>query len=153
MQAVGAIRIKDYKKALRLINEAKLWPENLGEGKPYTIDIDERLENWMTYICFQKSGNTKEADAALKKIITFNLQTDNTLSNIYSGNFLVTAWAMEKTGQGANVSSWLEEQVNAHPGDSILIWVKDVYAKKHTNSTSINDATVRILQQLIETGQ
>jgi hypothetical protein len=153
MEAVEAMGSEDFKKALQLINAAKLWPENLGEGKPYDMDIDVRLENWMSYICYQKTGRVKEADSALHDIVTFNLQTDNTLSNIFPANSLVSVWAMEKTGQSAKVSSWLEEQTKAYSGDSILVWVKEVYNKKQLNSKGINDATVRILQRLIEAKQ
>src|SRR6185503_13040941 len=45
MEAIDAMRNKDYKKALQFISESRLWPENLGEGKPYDADIDERLKN------------------------------------------------------------------------------------------------------------
>ena len=99
MEAIGEMRNKNFNKAMGFINEAKLWPENLGEGKPYEKDIDERLENWMSYRCYNKMGKTNEANAALQRIIGFDLQTDNTLSNIYSANALVTAWAMDKTGK------------------------------------------------------
>ena len=39
MQAVMEMKNKQYKKALKFIAEAKLWPQNLGVGKPYQEDI------------------------------------------------------------------------------------------------------------------
>ena len=87
MQAIREMRNKNFSKALLFINEAKLWPENLGEGKPYDKDIDERLENWMSYSCYHKMGDMKQANLALQNILGFDLQTDNTLSNIYSCQF------------------------------------------------------------------
>ena len=53
MQAIDAMKIGNYKKALQVINEATQWPENLGEGKPYDADIDERLENWMAFVSYE----------------------------------------------------------------------------------------------------
>jgi hypothetical protein len=153
MEAIGEMRNKNFKKALVFINEAKLWPENLGEGKPYDKDIDERLENWMSYICYSKMGDKKEANLALQNITRFDLQTDNTLSNIYPASALATAWAMEKTGKTAEASAWLDEQIKGSPDNVILKWARETYDKKRADSTGINDATVRILQGLINLQQ
>ena len=49
MQAAQMMQKKNYKASLKFISEARLWPENLGVGKPYDEDIDYRLEDWMTY--------------------------------------------------------------------------------------------------------
>ncbi|HLG39581.1 MAG TPA: DUF5107 domain-containing protein [Chitinophagaceae bacterium] len=152
MEAIDAMRAKNYKKALQFISEARQWPENLGEGKPYDADIDERLENWMIYFCYQKLKKGKEADAALQHIIHFNLQTDNTLSTIFSANSLVTAWAMERNGEPERASLWLSEQVKQKPADKILKWAKAMFDKKQISYAENNDATVRILKRLIETG-
>ena len=67
MEAIGEMRNKNFNKALVFINEAKLWPENLGEGKPYEKDIDERLENWMSYICYYKMGDMKAGERGASK--------------------------------------------------------------------------------------
>jgi tetratricopeptide (TPR) repeat protein len=149
METIQELRAKNYKKALAFISEAKLWPENLGEGKPYDKDIDERLENWMSYVCYSKIGNAKEANSALKKILDFDLQTDNTLSNIYTANALVTAWAMSKTGKTEEGSSWLNEQIRIHADDKILLWTRAAYSNKQTGPPPFNDATARILQAMI----
>src|SRR5262249_27209881 len=74
MEAIDAMQGKDYNGALQFIGEARLWPENLGEGKPYDVDIDERLEYWMSYVCYQKLNKKKEANAVLQPIIHSNLQ-------------------------------------------------------------------------------
>ena len=68
MQAVQEIKNKNYKKALQFINASKSWPLNLGVGKPYDEDIDLRLEEWMNYICYAKTGRTSQAQASLEKI-------------------------------------------------------------------------------------
>src|SRR5690606_41547376 len=47
MQAAEQIRTKKYKTALASIEKAKLWPENLGAGKPYDDMIDLRVENYL----------------------------------------------------------------------------------------------------------
>ena len=61
MQAVTEMKNKQYKKALQFIADAKLWPENLGVGKPYDENIDERLENWLNYQCYTSLGDNETA--------------------------------------------------------------------------------------------
>ena len=148
MQAVGEMKNKNYTGALVFIKEAKDWPLNLGEGKPYGKDIDERLENWMSYICYNKMGNRKEADSALQQILLFDLQTDNTLSNLYAANDLITAWAMTRTGKSDDASSWMSKQKMTSPDNKSLQWAKDIFDGKKADATGINDATIRVLQQL-----
>jgi len=97
MQALNEMKNKQYKKALPFIAGAKLWPANLGVGKPYDEDIDERLEDWLNYECFTKLGNNAAADKSLQKIIAFTPKTDNTVLNFLPANDLVSAWAIEKT--------------------------------------------------------
>jgi tetratricopeptide (TPR) repeat protein len=150
MQAVEAMQKMDCKKALQLISEAKLWPESLGEGKPYDADIDERLENWMAHLCYEKIKKPKNADASLQRISDFNSQTDNTLSTTFAANHLITAWALEKKGQAAKAKAFLDERVRLNPSDKILEWAKDVFDKKPAGSTAITDATVRILKELMK---
>ncbi|MDB5144096.1 MAG: hypothetical protein JWQ66_2809, partial [Mucilaginibacter sp.] len=59
MQAIEKIHSKNYAAALIIINEAKKWPQNLGVGKPYKENLDERLEDWMSYLCYQQMGKKK----------------------------------------------------------------------------------------------
>ena len=40
--------------AIKLIIKSKLWPEELGVGKPYKPD--ERIQNFLLYICYKKLG-------------------------------------------------------------------------------------------------
>jgi hypothetical protein len=37
--------------AKRWIQAARRWPENLGSGKPYPANVDERLEDWLASLC------------------------------------------------------------------------------------------------------
>jgi lipopolysaccharide biosynthesis regulator YciM len=103
----------------------------------------------MIYSCYQKMGRSKEADSALQNILSFNMQTDNTLSSVFPANALVTARAVQKAGHSAEASSWLEEQVKANPDNKILVWANETFHKKQSDSIRINDATVRILQGLV----
>ena len=99
MQAVQMMQKKNYKASLKFITEARQWPENLGVGKPYDEDIDYRLEDWMTYLCYHKMKKNSEADAVLKNIVKFEPKVENTVRNFLPANTLVTAWAYEALNQ------------------------------------------------------
>jgi tetratricopeptide (TPR) repeat protein len=146
MEAIVEMKNKNFNKALAFVGEAKLWPENLGEGKPYEKDIDERLENWMSYICYSKLGKAKEANTSLQKIMDFDLQTENTLSGNYSANALITAWAMQKSGKATEALAWLDDQIKDNPDNSTLKWAKESFENKHSEATGNNDPTLRIIQ-------
>ena len=69
MLAIGNMDKGNCKKALRYISQSKLWPERLGSGKPYQEDIDERVEEWLSYQCLMKTTHRKDAQEALNKIL------------------------------------------------------------------------------------
>jgi predicted Zn-dependent protease len=149
MQAVQKIDTKNYKAALDYIGDAKKWPANLGVGKPYAENIDERLEDWMSYLCYTKMGNTGEAAQYLQKITAFKPQIDNTVSNFLPANHLVTAWAIEKLDGNAVAVSWLDAEIQKYPDDKMIKWCKEVYENKTFKESDVSDASIRILEQLM----
>jgi Tfp pilus assembly protein PilF len=150
MQAVTEIKLKHYKAALRFINDAKSWPANLGVGKPYQEDIDERLENWLSYLCYSNLGNQTRANQSIQQILKFTPQIDNTLSNFLPANHLVSAWAIEKTSSSKSADDWLQQQANLFPANKRIRWSLQAFRKEPTNLTSEEkDGTIRILEQVI----
>jgi len=152
MQAISELKKKNYKSTLQFVAAAKLWPANLGVGKPYQEDIDERLEDWLDYLCYNSLGNKIAAQKGLQKIISFVPQVDNTVFNFLPANHLITAWAIEKTTTQNDAAQWLQTQVKLYPGNKIIEWVMDVYLKKQTEiSSDEKDGETRIIKQLMLT--
>jgi hypothetical protein len=56
MLAVGEFRAGRVDAARRRIASAREWPENLGAGRPYPSEVDERLEDWLDARCLDKVG-------------------------------------------------------------------------------------------------
>jgi hypothetical protein len=54
-----------FQPALDLIAKAQSWPENLGVGAPYAMDIDDRLEDWLSLQCYRGLGLQKETQQLL----------------------------------------------------------------------------------------
>jgi hypothetical protein len=135
---------------LQFIAEAKLWPENLGAGKPYDENIDERLENWLNYMCYTSLGDKATANESLQKIIAFNPKIDNTVMNFLPANQLVSAWAIEKTSNAKKAEEWLKAQADMYPSNKIIQWTLQTFTKKQSTSLTEDekDGEVRILEKL-----
>lgn len=151
MQAVAAYNKKQYKKVLPLVSEAKLWPQNLGVGKPYDSEIDERLENWLDYKTYSAMGKPDAAMKSLQKITAFTPKVDNTVSNFLPANHLVTAWAIEKTVSKQEAATWLKTQAGLYPANKIIQWALQVFNNQEPSELKPDekDGELRILEQLL----
>jgi len=150
MQAIDEMKAKRYASAITFINDAKKWPLNLGVGKPYQNNLDERLEDWMLYLCYQQTGKNKEANESLQAIIKFQPTIENTVSNFIPANDLASAWAIEKLQGKVAATNWLNAQVKQYPDNKIVIWCKQVFENKKSAKSGINDSGVRIIERLTD---
>ena len=150
MQAVAQMKNKQYKKALQFIAGASLWPTNLGVGKPYNEDIDERMENWLNYLSYSSLGNKVAAGQSLQKIISFTPKVENTVMNFLPANQLVSAWAIEKTSSTQMAAAWLQQQATLYPANKIIQWALQMYSKQPADNLTADekDGEVRIIEQL-----
>ncbi len=148
MQAIDEMKKGNYKKALSFISDAKKWPENLGVGKPYQENIDERLEDWMTYFCYNKMGKQQLASQPLNKITDFKPQVENTVRNFLPANELITAWAMEKLTSRAEATEWLQQEVKKYPSNQIIEWCLQIFENGQSGITVKNNLGVRLIEEL-----
>jgi predicted Zn-dependent protease len=145
MLAVEAMQNKNYDQALQYIDASRLWPENLGSGKPYDEDIDERLEDWMAYESYSKKGDEQAAKQMLDRIVA------KAPGRRGSVNDLVTAWALQKTGKRDEAKKILNEWLEKNPDNIVAKWAVEAYngdIKSLPDDVNTNENT-RILQQLV----
>jgi tetratricopeptide (TPR) repeat protein len=154
MQAAQKLEKNNYKASLKFIAEARQWPENLGVGKPYDEEIDYRLEDWMTYLCYHKMKKDIEAEVLLKNIVKFEPKVENTVRNFLPANTLVTAWAYEALKRRSEGVQFIEKQISYFPDYRIILWSKAAFEKDSTFKLAENekDANVRIIERLITAG-
>jgi hypothetical protein len=110
MQAIEALGRKRPKEALKFMEAAGLWPENLGVGKPYDADIDIRLEQFLTAECLEALGRRNEAEALRSHITDFKPEIQNTIANFQPVNHLVVRWVRERTGSVSEWDVWMKKQ-------------------------------------------
>lgn len=152
MQAVQALKQKNFKKASAFANQSMEWPEKLGSGKPYDEDIDVRLEKWILYQAQGTSKNSIKGQQLLKEITGFVPQIENTISNFQASNALVTAWAYKALGQADQADIWLDNQLKKFPGNKLLEWSKVKWKDEASkiNAPETRNANIRILEALIQ---
>jgi hypothetical protein len=125
--AMDQMQKKDYKGALATIDKARLWPENLGVGKPYEESLDSRLEDWMSAQCYTSMKDKVKAEAMIHQVLLFNPKVENTVSNFYPSNSLITAMAYERNGEKEKGVKFLDDMEKAHPGSNGISWSRDVF--------------------------
>ena len=48
--------------------QSRLWPENLGVGKPYDEYVDNSLEDWLDAVISHRTGRTAQAAEYMEKV-------------------------------------------------------------------------------------
>lgn len=144
MQAVGQIKSKDFKTALASINRAKLWPENLGAGKPYDQDIDLRLEHYLEGLVYERSRQKDKAEKKYEEIIATEARRRNQPTD------LLTALAYKKTGREEEgkklLSAWREKQ----PDSKMAQWAYATYIGESPEDAPEGNDSLKIIKKVVE---
>jgi len=74
-EALRVMEKGQYKKAITLLEEAKLWPENLGVGKPYSPE--QRQIDYLQGICYQKLGQVSNQEVSQKALQQYTIDHHN----------------------------------------------------------------------------
>ena len=150
MLALTEMNKNRFNEALLFIDEAKLWPVNLGAGRPYDAENDQRLEDWLEYQCYKNLGKKELATKSLKNIIQFVPKSDNTVLNFSPANHLITAWAIQKNNSKDAAVNWLKSQIKLFPDNNIIRWCLAEFIKSHSVKLTddLKDSDVRVIEQL-----
>ncbi|HUL77802.1 MAG TPA: DUF5107 domain-containing protein [Vicinamibacteria bacterium] len=115
MLAVEALKRGDGTGARHEVDLARLWPENLGAGKPYPADVDERLEDFLAALCLARRGRSREAEAALKNVADL-------AGRGRGAGFLLQALALKEAGRAAEGRTLLAEWSTREPANPLAAW-------------------------------
>src|SRR5204862_8036375 len=114
------------------IAAARLWPENLGVGKPYDEDIDERVEDWLAYENDARLGNDQAAKQMLDHILAFKPYRDENGSVYPSVKSLVMSWALQKKGKPGDAEKLIKDWVEKQPENNLAKWVLNAYSGNYS---------------------
>jgi len=146
MLAAERIRAKAFDQALPLIEAARQWPEQLGSGKPYPEEVDERLEDWLVYQCHVGLRDPDAARRTLAKILAF--QPGGHKDN--SGQ-IIRALALKQSGRTAEGLALVQSLLKEDPGSELARWTAGVLAGLPAPlPTRLQDINCRVLAALAQ---
>ncbi len=142
MMALDNMDKGKYTQALSNIDKARQWPENLGVGKPYDADIDERFEKLLNAVCLEQMKNKSEADKIYTSLIT-------EMTDVKNANLLINAFALRKSGMEANGMKLLAQWKEKSTDKTIPNWCLLVYKQNaQGESIPLNNDQLRLLSRL-----
>ena len=139
--AIERLQAGAFDDALRLVKTAREWPEQLGSGKPYPVDLDERLEDWFTAQCQIALKTPDAARQTLDKILAIPA------SNKGQGTGdLIRALALKQSGKAAEADQLLKAWQAQGPNTDLAKWGAGLFASQPAPlPPSLKDLDCRVL--------
>jgi hypothetical protein len=115
--AMDFIRNKKYGEAIKMIEKSKKWPENLGVGKPYEVDI--RIQDYLKIFCLEKLNRKNETEALRKSIIDY---TNSDMSPSFSN--ILAIRILQENGETEAANTLIQKMDNSARSDNpVQKWV------------------------------
>ena len=131
MEGIEYYKKGRYNSAIKSITSAKLWPENLGVGKPFVVD--ERIEHFFEAICLKEKGDSERADQLFQQVIT----DTNSLNQRHSSVDYLYLMSLNYLQNGSEAISYLEKWENIAPEDPIQKWCNSMITGDLSQAGSI----------------
>jgi len=117
LSAALSFKNKKYKAVAASVEKARLWPENLGVGKPF--DVDERLENFIQAAAAEKRGDLEKAGTHYASVCA---DTEKFWTN-WGALHLLGALAFKKSGKTEEAARLFDEwRIVRGEGDPVFSW-------------------------------
>ena len=146
--AVARLQAGAFSDALRLIDHARQWPENLGAGQPYPADIDERLEDWLTAQCQFARKAPDAARQSLDKILSVPAH-----AKVQGTGDLIRALALKQSGHASEAERLLQDWQAQDPGSDLAKWGGELFGgHSAAMPTSLKDLDCRVLAGVARAG-
>lgn len=138
MQSLQRYQNKEYDEAISFVEKARIWPENLGVGKPN--NPDQRIEDFLEAEYLMKTGNGDRARELYNDIISF---TQN--RNRFSSTDLLYLLVLKRLSRNREINDFLTNWENQSTNKDILKWVEQTlnsngYVKHSTGGNLQNQS-------------
>jgi hypothetical protein len=137
MLVVEALRKGDRAGARREVAAARLWPENLGAGKPYPADVDERLEDFLA-----AQAGERRPPAAARPLAT---PAALPVAGKRGVGPLVDALTMKGAGREADGRRLLADWSAAEPENGVAAWSLRAYGGEASPPPEAGGEEARVL--------
>lgn len=133
MEGVELYQKRKYNSAINSTKEARLWPENLGAGRPYIVD--ERIEDFFEASCLDKENKKEQAAALYNNVIAFSEQRQGR----YSSTDFLYLEALKKLNRNEEVMEFLSQWEQTNANDPLQKWCKAMINNDSENTLKIED--------------
>lgn len=122
LSAAVELRKASFGAASAAAEKARLWPENLGVGKPF--DVDERLEDFIQASAAEKAGDRKKAEALYSSVCAATARLRSSWDSVH----LLGALALRRAGRQDQAQNLLTDWRAARGGeDLVFAWAMAWY--------------------------
>jgi Tfp pilus assembly protein PilF len=116
--AIDLIKVRKYGDAIKMIEKSKEWPETLGVGKPYEVDI--RIQDYLKIFCLEKLNRSKEGAEFRKSVIDYtNQHLSPSFNNLLALKLLIENG--EKEAANSLIQKLSDPSRRANPIDQWVI--------------------------------
>jgi tetratricopeptide (TPR) repeat protein len=134
--AIEFLEARKYKKTIQLVDKAKLWPANLGVGRPY--DVDERLEDNILVLAYAAKRDKANSAEYIDKVMNYeHPEYKNENSRLY-----LQLKLLKENGKVEEAEKLLARFLKENPGSNYLKWVE----AKFKNSSAAKQLENEIMQ-------
>lgn len=121
-QAMDKLVQKKYADVLKSVEASKDWRENLGVGKPYDDQIDDRLENYLAARAYVGMGKKDMALDLYRKVAEKRMDV-----NRFSSADLLSALAMKEIGKVSEADAWVASWKKQFAGNKVVEWSEAIF--------------------------
>ena len=121
LRALDYFRHERYLKAIKDLEDASKWPENLGVGKPYITD--ERVEDYLTGLCYLQLNLADEAAKYLKKVLEYTKDQKPGWDSPY----LLAALSYKLLNSESEGDRLLTTWMKSQPANPLMMWTIAFY--------------------------
>ena len=120
-----------FRNALKLVEKAREWPENLGVGRPYKVD--ERPEDFVKAYSLLLSGNKNKSTEIFNNVIKQSEAAEISWNSVT----YLHALAYKLTGHSEKAGKILMEWKKSMPGNKIVKWAEFMFRGDMINAEKI----------------
>jgi len=116
LRALDYLKHERYLKAIKDLEDARLWPETLGVGKPYITD--ERIEDYLMALCYIQMNQADDAAKYLQKVIAYTRDEKPR----WDSSYLLAALSYKLLNRESEGDRLLTSWMKSQPANPLMMW-------------------------------
>lgn len=140
--ALQAFEKEAYESVVAYAKKARLWPRNLGVGKPY--EVDERMEHYILAKAYEKTGDRQQQTAHRDWVVEYD--TGNAGA---SPNLLFQALLLKAENRAEKAAMLIEAALQENPGNPDLEWVEKAFSSSDFSLPKEGGQELQLIREVL----